>query len=306
VDRLDTIQTYVRVVECGSFSAAARELRVGQSAVSKQIAALEAWLGTELIWRSSRTLTMTEVGKEFYESSIRLLEDFEAATSRVQRGHAAPKGLIRLMASPTFSRHFIAPRMPEFLALYPDITLELVVSNTPTNLIEDGIDISIHGFELSDSNLIVKKIAETSIVTVATPTYLEKHGVPKRPSELDRHFGVIFLQQGTPREWLFEDNYGRSLYLPKSRFRTNDGEHIRTAVLAHLGMTNAPAWQFAREIASGAVCRILTKYERPRSIFALRPGGRRLATKVRLLIEFLETTLASDLATPPSSASNNA
>ena len=295
MDRLDAIQTYIRVIECGSFSAAARELGIGQSAVSKQIAALETQVGAELIWRSSRTLTVTEAGKQFYESSIRLLEDFDAAIARVQRGHTAPKGLIRLMVSPTFSRLYIAPRMPEFLALYPEISLELVVSNTPTNLIEDGIDLWIHGFELSDSNLIVKKIAETAVVTVATPTYLKEHGNPKHPSELDQHFGVIFLQQGTPREWVFANESGRMVCLPKARFRTNDGEHVRTAVLADLGIANAPAWQFAKEIASGAVRRILTEYDQPRSIFALRPGGRRLAIKVRSLIEFLETTLAKDL-----------
>jgi DNA-binding transcriptional LysR family regulator len=199
------------------------------------------------------------------------------------------------MVSPTFSRLYIAPRMPEFLALYPEISLELVVSNTPTNLIEDGIDLWIHGFELSDSNLIVKKIAETAVVTVATPTYLKEHGSPKHPSELDQHFGVIFLQQGTPREWVFANESGRMVCLPKARFRTNDGDHVRTAVLADLGIANAPAWQFAKEIASGAVRRILTEYDQPRSIFALRPGGRRLAIKVRSLIEFLETTLAKDL-----------
>ncbi|MEH2474149.1 DNA-binding transcriptional LysR family regulator [Nitrobacteraceae bacterium AZCC 2161] len=132
-------------------------------------------------------------------------------------------------------------------------------------------------------------------MTIATPTYLEKHGSPRHPSELDRHLGVIFLQQGAPREWVFADEFGRTVSLPKTRFRTNDGEHVRIAVLAHLGIANAPAWQFAKEIASGAVRRILVEYDQPRSIFALRPGGRRLATKVRCLIEFLETTLAKDL-----------
>jgi DNA-binding transcriptional LysR family regulator len=141
----------------------------------------------------------------------------------------------------------------------------------------------------------VKKIAETSVVTVATPTYLERHGIPEHPRELDRHFGIIFLQQGTPREWIFADESGRTAYLPKTRFRTNDGEHVRTAVLAHLGMANAPAWQFSKEIASGQVRRVLRPYELPRSIFALRPGGRRLATRVRHLIEFLETNLPVDL-----------
>jgi DNA-binding transcriptional LysR family regulator len=238
-DRLDTIHTFVRVVEIGSFSAAARELGIGQSAVSKQIAALETQLGAELMWRSSRTFSLTEAGRDFYEASIRLLEDFDAATSRVARGHAAPKGLVRVMASPTFSRLYVAPRMGEFLARYPEIAVELLISNTATNLIEDGIDVAMHSGDLSDSSLIVKRIAETSVATVATPTYLEKHGVPKHPSEFDQHRAVMFMHQGSPRESLFENKSGRIVHQPKGAFRTNDGEHVRIAMLAHLGIANA-------------------------------------------------------------------
>ena len=295
MDRLDLIQIFVRVVESGSFSATARELGVGQPAISKQIAALEAQLGAELIWRSSRRFSLTEVGRDFYESSMRLLEDFEAATSRVTRSQTTPKGLIRTMASSTFSRLYVAPRLGEFLARYPEISVELLTSNIPTNLIEDGVDIAIYGGELPDSSLIIRKIAETSIATVATPEYLRQHGVPKHPSELDRHQAVIFIQQGTPREWVFEDRSGRTIHQPRGRIRTNDAEQLRIAVLSHLGMANVPAWLFARELACGSVHRILPEYAAPKPIFALRPSGRSLATKVRVFIEFMEEVLAQEL-----------
>jgi DNA-binding transcriptional LysR family regulator len=295
LDRLDLIQIFVRVVESGSFSATARELGVGQPAISKQIAALEAQLGAELIWRSSRTFSLTEVGREFYESSIRLLDDFEAARTRVTRAQAFPKGLVRVMASSTFSRLYITPHLGEFLSRYSDMKVELLTSNTPSNLIEDGVDVAIYGGDLSDSSLIVSKIAETSIATVATPEYLQKNGVPKHPSDLDQHEAVIFVQQGAPREWAFEHRSSRIVHQPKGRFRTNDAEQLRIAVLSHLGIANAPAWLFARELSSGSVRQLLTEYAQPKSILALRPGGRRLAAKVRVFIKFMEEVLTREL-----------
>lgn len=138
-----------------------------------------------------------------------MLEDFDAATSRVAHSYAAPKGLVRVMASPTLSRLYVAPRMGEFLARYLEIAIELLISNTATSSIEDGIDVAIHSGDLSDSSLIVKKIAETSVATIATPTFLEKHGVPKHPSEHDGHRTVMFMRQGSPRERLFENKSGR-------------------------------------------------------------------------------------------------
>jgi len=297
VDRLDLIRMFVRVVESGSFSATARELGIGQPAVSKQITALEQQLGAELIWRSSRTFSLTEAGRDFYESSVRLLEDFEAATSRIGHGQSAPKGFVRVMVSSTFGRHYIAPRIAEFFARYPDIAVEVLTSNdAPANLIEDGVDVAIHSGEMSDSSLIAKKIAESSIITVATPTYLERHGIPKHPSQLDQHQAVVFMHRGSPRAWHFEDPSGTIIHQPKGKLRTNDSEQMRIAVLDHLGIAKAPAWLFAKEVASGAVCRLLQEYELPKSIFAVRPGGRRLSAKVRIFIEFLEEILAEDLA----------
>jgi DNA-binding transcriptional LysR family regulator len=196
MDRLDLIRIFVRVVESGSFSATARERGVRQPAISKHVAALEARLGAELIRRSSRTFSVTDAGRDFYESSVRLLEDFDAATAQAKRAVANPNGLLRVMASPTFSRLYIGPWLAEFFRRYPDISVELLTSSTPTSLIEDGVDIAFHGGELSDSSLIAKKIAETSIITVATPQYLAKHGAPEHPDDLAHHLGVIFIQYG--------------------------------------------------------------------------------------------------------------
>jgi LysR family transcriptional regulator, regulator for bpeEF and oprC len=295
MDRLEAIQMFVRVVESGSFSAAARERGLGQPAVSKQIAALEAHLGAQLLLRTSRSLTVTDAGQEFYESALRLVGELEAAESRVGHRQRSPSGLVRATVAPVFGRLYIVPRLFEFFGRYPEISVELLISDRTVNLIEEGIDVDIRNGDLPDSNLVVRKIAATPIVTVATPGYLKQHGVPKTPSALDRHSCVIYAPQGSIRAWGFEAKFGSMVHQPRGKFRTNDAEQIRAAVLANLGLAHTPGWLFAKEIASGAVQRILREYEPPElSISAVHPGGRRLATKVRVFIDFLAEILAKD------------
>jgi LysR family transcriptional regulator, regulator for bpeEF and oprC len=288
MDRLDAIGLFVRVVDSGSFSAVARTLGLGQPAVSKQIAALEAHLGAQLLQRTSRSLTLTEAGRDFYESAVRLVGDLEAVESRVGRGRIAPSGLVRATVAPVFGRLYIVPRLREFFARYPEVAVELVVADRLINLVEEGVDVGIHNGELSDSSLIASKIAQTPVITVATPAYLAARGEPTTPAELERHACVIYAQQGAPRAWRFNGRFGPITHQPKGAFRTNDAEQIRTAVLADLGLAHTPGWLFASEIASGAVRLVLTDYEPAKlSISAVRPGGRFLASKVRVFIDFL-------------------
>jgi DNA-binding transcriptional LysR family regulator len=277
MDRLDAIGLFVRVVDSGSFSAVARTVGVGQPAVSKQIAALEAHLGAQLLQRTSRSLTLTEAGRDFYESAVRIVGDVEAAESRVGRGAVAPSGVVRATVAPVFGRLYVVPRLREFFARYPEI------------------DLGIHNGELSDSSLIARKIAQTPVVTVATPAYLATHGEPKAPAELERHACVIYAPQGAPRVWGFDGRFGPIAYQPKGAFRTNDAEQIRAAVLADLGLAHTPGWLFASEIASGAVRPVLTNYEPAKlPINAVRPAGRFLASKVRVFIEFLAEIFAEE------------
>jgi LysR family transcriptional regulator, regulator for bpeEF and oprC len=293
MDQFAAIQMFVRVVESGSFSAVARETGIGQPAVSKQITALEAHLGAQLLRRTSRSLSLTEAGQDFYESAVRLIDDLEAAESRVGRGQNAPYGLIRVTVAPVFGRLYIVPRLREFFARYPDIAVELVVTDRVVNLVEEGIDLAIHNGDLKDSSLVMQRIATTPVITVGSPSYLEAHGEPASPSELDGHRCIIFAPQGGPRPWGFKGKFGDIEYRPKGSFRTNDADQIRAGVLADLGLAHTPGWLFASEIASGAVRVVLRGYERaPLEISAVRPAGRRLATKVRVFIDFLTEVLA--------------
>ncbi len=292
MDRLDAMQVFVRVAEKGSFSAVAKERGIGQPAVSKQISALEDELGTELVHRSSRSIALTEAGRDFYESSLRILDDFESAASRIGRGQMSPKGLIRVTVPPTFARLHMVSKLPAFFAAYPDLAVEMAASESPTTIIEDGFDLAIHSGDLPDSTLVARRFAQTTIILVATPQYLTRYGAPETPEDLPRFRSVIFVERGSTQPWKFPSGQIFKRVVPTGVFRTSDIEQLRIGVLEHLGIAQAPAWLFAAELREGTVLRLLTPFERSVPILAVRPASRRMPTKVRVFIEHLEKTFA--------------
>jgi LysR family transcriptional regulator for bpeEF and oprC len=292
MDKIDAMRVFVRVVERGSFSAVSRELGIGQPAVSKQISALEQELGAELIHRTSRSSSLTEAGRDFYESAVRILDDFETATSRIGRAHAAPKGLIRVTVPPTFARLHMVSKLPAFFDAYPDMAVEMAASESPSTIVEDGFDLAIHSGDLPDSNLVARKFAQTRIILVATPQFLTRHGAPESPEDLHRFQAVVFVERGSVQPWNFQAGRDAKRVTPAGVFRTSDIEQMRIGVLEHLGIAQAPAWLFAAELRESTVLRLLTAYERTVPIHAIRPASRRMSTKVRVFIEHLEKTFA--------------
>ena len=292
MDRFDAMQMFVRVIEKGSFSAVAKERGIGQPAVSKQISALEDELGTELIHRSSRAIGLTEAGRDFYESALHIIDDFENATSRIGRGQTAPRGLIRVAVPPTFARLHMVSKLPAFFAAYPDMAVEMATSESPTTIIEDGFDLAIHSGDLPDSTLVARRFAQTMIILVATPQYLTRDGAPESPEELDRFPAVALVERGSVQPWSFGSGEGAKRVIPTGVFRTSDIEQMRMGVLEHLGIAQAPAWLFAAELREGTVIRLLSPFERTVPILAVRPASRRMSTKVRIFIEHLEKTFA--------------
>jgi LysR family transcriptional regulator for bpeEF and oprC len=286
------MQTFVRIIEKGSFSAVAKERGIGQPAVSKQIAALEDELGTELIHRASRSVALTEAGRDFYESALRILDDFENSTSRIGRGQTAPKGVIRVTVPPTFARLHMVSKLPAFFSAYPDMAVEMGASESPTTIIEDGFDLAIHSGDLPDSNLVARRFAQTMIILVATPQYLSRHGAPDSPDDLNRFRSVVFVERGAVQPWRFGSGRDAKRVIPTGVFRTSDVEQMRMGVLEHLGVAQAPAWLFAAELREGTVVRLLNAFERTEPILAVRPASRRLSTKVRVFVEHLERTFA--------------
>src|SRR5258707_6322208 len=162
------MQIFVRAIENGSFSAVAKERGIGQPAVSKQISALEDELGTELIHRTSRSIALTEAGRDFYESALHILDDFENAASRIGRGQTAPKGIIRVTVPPTFARLHMVSKLPAFFAAYPDMAVEMAASESPATIVEDGFDLAIHSVDLPDSTLVARKVSQTTTLLSAT------------------------------------------------------------------------------------------------------------------------------------------
>jgi DNA-binding transcriptional LysR family regulator len=292
MDKLDAMRMFVRVVERGSFSAVAKERGIGQPAVSKQISALEDELGAELIRRTSRSIALTEPGRDFYESALHILDDFENATSRVGRGQTAPKGLIRVTVPPTFARLHMVSKLPAFFAAYPDMAVEMAASESPATIIEDGFDLAIHSGDLPDSTLVARRFAQTMIILVATPQYLARYGAPESPDDLNRFRAVVFIERGSVQPWSFGPREDLKRVIPTGVFRTSDIEQMRMGVLEHLGIAQAPAWLFAAELREGTVLRLLTPFERAVPILAVRPASRRLPAKVRIFIEHLEKTFA--------------
>jgi DNA-binding transcriptional LysR family regulator len=292
MDRLDAMQAFVRVIEKGSFSAVAKERGIGQPAVSKQISSLEEELGTELIHRTSRSIALTEAGRDFYESALRILDDFENATSRIGRGQTAPKGLIRVAVPPTFARLHMVSKLPAFFTAYPDIAIEMSTSESPATIIEDGFDLAIHSGDLPDSTLVARRLGQTMTVLVATPQYLARYGAPESPEDLSRFRSVVFVERGSIQPWSFGSGLDAKRVVPTGVFRTDDIEQMRMGVLEHLGIAQAPAWLFAAELREGTVVRLLTPFERTVPILAVRPASRRMSAKVRIFIEHLEKTFA--------------
>jgi DNA-binding transcriptional LysR family regulator len=292
MDRFGAMEIFVRIVETGSFSAVAKERGVGQPSVSKQISALEADLGTELLHRNARSFAVTEAGREFYQSAQRILEDFESATSRIGRAQTAPRGLVRVAVTPSFARLHMVTKLPAFFDRYPEISVEFGSAHSLATLIEDGFDLSIHSGPLSVSGLLARRFAQTLILLVATPQFVTRHGLPQAIDDLRSLPAIPRIHDGSVQPWEFGAPELNQRLTPSGAFRTGDLEQLRMGVLEHLGIAQAPAWLFAAELREGTVLRLLTSFERTVPIFAVRPATRRTPARVRVLIEHLEQTFA--------------
>lgn len=287
MDRIAALQFFIRVVESGSFSQAARELGVGQPAVSKQIAALEKRLGAQLLNRTSRKLRPTPVGVDFYEDAVRMLRDLDDAENRVANGHAHPAGAVRVAAPPTLTSMMIVPALPAFLSQFPDVSVEFVVSERYADLIQEGLDMALRVGNLDSSGLVARKIGSMRFATVASPAYLAKHGVPTHPSDLDRHQLVANRYLGEISDWRFGGTGMRVMRPAPGRFSCNNPADVQAAVLAGLGIAQSARGLFENELRSGQVVEVLADcIPDPLPIHALYSSVR-IPHRVRVFSDFL-------------------
>lgn len=293
MDRLDAMRLFLRLVECGSFSAVGQEAGIGQPAVSKRIAALERHLGTQLVMRTSRQVVITEAGKSLYAPIKRLLDDAEALESGAVERQMAPRGVVRLNTAPAHGRLCITPLLPTFFRRYPDVKIELSVSERPVDLIGDGIDIAVRHGGLIDSTLIVRPLTSTDFLLVASSDYLARAGTPADLDGLEAHDCIVFARGQERRPWAFRRAGERLSYMPRGSLLTGDAEHIRAAVLCGLGISQAPRWLLDKEIASGEVQVLLPAMQPdPVPISLVVAAGTRAPMRVRVCIDYLVAAFA--------------
>ncbi|MDX8531682.1 LysR family transcriptional regulator [Mesorhizobium sp. VK25A] len=294
INRSGEIEVFIRVVEVGSFSAAARALRMTPSAVSKLIARLEARLGARLISRSTRRLQLTPEGAAFHDSGLRILADLDAAEREAAAG-AAPRGRLRVNSYVPFGQHRLMPLLPRFLERYPEISVEAVLTDSVIDLMEERADVAIRAGPLRESRLVARKLGQSRMVVVAAPAYLEACGTPRTPAELTSHnllaFGFVRHIDGLP----FVDAEGAPVMVPIAGNSTvSDGEAMRLTTLAGAGIARLARWHVEPDIAAGRLVPLLEAFnpgdEEP--THAVYVGqGKHLPARVRAFLDFLAETV---------------
>ncbi|PBP77555.1 LysR family transcriptional regulator [Pseudomonas congelans] len=258
MDRLLLMSCFVRAVETGSFSAAGRDLGLGQPNVSRYVAALEDHLQTRLLHRSTRKLMLTPEGERYYADARRILDSVEQSESSL-RGNVAPSGLLRVACPTALAHTFIVPHVASFLARYPELSLDLQINDRYVNLIDEGVELAIRIGHLEDSAMRARPLASFERVCVASRAYLEKRGSPSSPDDLKEHDCLIYTLLSTGTNWRFKNTD-----VPISgRLRVNSPEAIREYVNAGLGIAQGPQWLYEEGLRSGNLQLLLNEYVAP-------------------------------------------
>jgi DNA-binding transcriptional LysR family regulator len=294
MDRLSTMEAFVRVVDAGSFSGAAKQLRIGQPAVSKTIAQLEDRLGVRLLLRSTRGLTPTEAGRGFYERARRAIEEADEAELAARGAGAALSGRLRVCGPLTFTRLHVMPALSAFLAEHPSLDLDVVLDDRDLDLIAAGIDVALLIGRLTDSAVTARKIGECQRRVVGTPAYFEARGVPQTPADLLAHQAIVYEQRDGGAGWTFRQGTSETTVTMSGRLRVSAGEGIREGVLAGIGFAIGSEWLFTPELKSGVVISVLEDWSLPAvDLWAVFPSGRQASAKARAFASFVESQMAS-------------
>lgn len=279
---------FVNVVREGGFSAAAKVLNLTPSAVSKQVARLEERLDARLLNRTTRQLSLTEEGETYFDRATAILADIEEAESLVSNRRSTPRGTLRVSSSIAFGRHQIVPMMPEFLNAYPEVRLQLSLSDSLVDLVQEGVDVAIRMAELTDSTLVARQLAVDRRVVCASPAYVRKHGIPKSIEALRNHNCLVVTNVPSIRDWEFAfDGTVRRIHV-EGRFEANSGVAVHEAALDGIGIAQLPTYLVAPDIRAGRLVSFLEDRIAPgRPIHAVYPHRRHLSPKVRVLIDYL-------------------
>jgi DNA-binding transcriptional LysR family regulator len=283
------LAVFAKVVELRSFAAAATELALSKATVSKAVTRLEQRLGARLFNRTSRRLALTDAGQKLSERAARLLADGEAAENEALAQSVAPRGLVRLAVPMTFGLKAVAPILPEFLARYPDVAIDLHLSDAMVDLIGEGFDAGLRIASLPDSSLIARRLCAMPRYTVASPGYLKRHGRPTHPMQLAEHKCLGYAYLSTAGAWHFTNARGEQASVrPAGPLRVNNGEALMPALLAGLGIADLPEFIVGDAIAAGEVEVILKDWkQREGAVHLVTPPGGPRPARVEVLADFL-------------------
>jgi DNA-binding transcriptional LysR family regulator len=289
MDQFSALKAFCRVVESGGFSAAAAELNVSHTVMSKQVRQLETMLGAQLLNRTTRKLALTEAGAAYYESARRILDELRDADLAVTQHHATPRGTLRINAPMAFGTLDVALWLPRFMARYPELNIDLVCNDRFVDLIEEGFDVALRlAREMPDSSLMARKLTAASSLLVAAPSYLQRYGMPNTPDELAQHNCLTYTLVPKPREWLFAMPDGAHVpTVVRGTFQANTGVALRSAALAGVGIATTASFIVHEDLARGTLVPVLPDYPlRGRDLYAVYPHNRHLSPKVRAFIDF--------------------
>ena len=300
MDKLTSMNVFVRVAKAGSFAGGARDLDISRAMATKHIMYLEGGLGTRLFNRTTRSLSLTEVGASYLERCQQVLLDVEEMESAVTHLQTEPRGALKISAPPVIGATHIARAVAEFLKLYPDLNVEMILQSSPGDLIDDGIDLAIYLGALDDTSMFARKLASSSLIVCGSPEYLAKQGVPVVPEDLSRHSCLVNWAIPPKNKWPFKvETGGYKIINVVGRMQANVADPIRIAAINGLGLVMLPVYIVGRDIEKGRLTPVLENYSSPPlDVHAVYPHRKYLSAKVRLFMDFLQTWLEPRVSKP--------
>ena len=295
MDRAFEMTAFVRAVETGGFSAAARDMGLTPSALSKLVTRLEDRLGARLLQRTTRRLLLTAEGEAFYARARPILTAIDEAEAEVAEASASPRGLLRLHCGSAFGMHPLAPAIPRFQALHPEVELDITISDLPPGAMEEGIDLAIRIGPLDESSMVARRICNLERVICASPAYLERRGTPRTPDDLQQHNCLWMTSLPALRRWPFDTDDGIRVVHVSGNVAANTAETVLQLAVAGVGITRLTDVIVGDAVRRGELVPILTDWHHvePVPLYATYPSGRNLSPKVRAMVDFLVAEFGS-------------
>ncbi len=290
MNKFANLEAFVAVIEAGTFSAAGQRLNIAKSVISRRVSEMETHLGSRLLNRTTRKLTLTESGKHFYQQATQILSSLRDAEESISQETLELGGSFKLTAPLSFTINHLSHAIVKFLTEHPAIRLNLDLNDRNINVVGEGADMAVRIGQLEDSSLISRRLGTIHIMSCASQSYLQQHGEPEHPSELAQHIGLQYTNLDYKQQWRYRTSGNKIIHgQPQIHFQANNGEALATAAVAGLGITTAPTFILGQFIKEGQLIQILKDYPSPSvGLYAVYPPGRLIPRRIRVFSDFLK------------------